>query len=75
LSSQFSSLSGNLANSVQGIDLSGTGSKFTKGFNELQQTVKESIGRTDEDAVTELPEGRVGEGSYSRKSFGRLKTC
>lgn len=56
LSSQFSSLSSNLHNTVSGIDLTGTSSKFTKGLNELQQSVKESIGRTDEDAVTELPE-------------------
>ncbi|CAD6575584.1 MAG: hypothetical protein CYPHOPRED_005746 [Cyphobasidiales sp. Tagirdzhanova-0007] len=56
ISSQFSSLSGNLANSMQGIDLSGTSSKLTKGLSELQQSVKESIGRADEDAVTELPE-------------------
>ena len=56
-SSNLQSLSGNLANSVQGIDLSGTSSRFTKGFSELQQSVKETIGKTEEDAITELPEG------------------
>merc|ERR1712093_3854 len=56
LTANFQSLSGNLANSVSGIDLSGTSNKLTKGLSELQQSVKESIGRTDEDAVTELPE-------------------
>ncbi|KAK9893309.1 hypothetical protein P389DRAFT_156288 [Cystobasidium minutum MCA 4210] len=55
-SANLSSLGGNLAHSVQGIDLSGTSSKLTKGLSEFQQTVKESIGRTDEDGVTELPE-------------------
>lgn len=55
-SSNLQSLSGNLANSVQGIDLSGTSSRFTKGFSELQQSVKETIGKTEEDAITELPE-------------------
>lgn len=60
-SANLQNLSGNLANSVSGIDLSGTSSKLTKGLSELQQSVKESIGRTDEDAVTELPEGETRE--------------
>ena len=56
-SANLQGLTGNLANSVQGIDLSGASSKLTKGLSELQQSVKESVGRTEEDAVTELPEG------------------
>jgi hypothetical protein len=57
----LTAVTGNLANSVQGIDLSGASSKLTKGFSELQQSVKESVGRTEEDAVTELPEGGSSE--------------
>lgn len=58
LTSQFSALGSNLSSTVGNIDLSGTSSKLTKGFSELQQSMKESIGKTEEDAVTELPEGR-----------------
>lgn len=57
LTSQFSSLSSNLSNTVSGIDIGSTSNKFTRGLSELQQSVKESIGRADDDAVTELPEG------------------
>jgi hypothetical protein len=60
-SANLTAVTGNLANSVQGIDLSGASSKLTKGFSELQQSVKESVGRTEEDAVTELPEGGSSE--------------
>ena len=63
-------MGGNLANTVQGIDLSGTSSKLTKGLSEFQQTVKESIGRTDEDGVTELPEGRFPAVDLSVESGG-----
>lgn len=71
-STNISSLGGSLAHSVQGIDLAGTGSKFTKGFSELQQSVKENLGRTDEDAVTELPEGAS---AYLLLSLGRQLRC
>lgn len=60
LTANLQGLTGQLQNSVQGIDLSGASSKLTKGFSELQQSVKESVGRTEEDAVTELPEGALG---------------
>ncbi|GAA5896769.1 uncharacterized protein JCM6883_007003 [Sporobolomyces salmoneus] len=60
LTSQLQAVAGQAGAAVQGatanIDLNSTGTKLSKGFQTLSQTVKERTGQTVEDDITELPQ-------------------
>ncbi|GAA6058593.1 hypothetical protein JCM10212_007032 [Sporobolomyces blumeae] len=60
LTTQLQAVAGQASSAVQGatsnIDLNSTGTKLSKGFANLSQTVKERTGQTVEDDITELPQ-------------------